>query len=223
MTLERAIVDIEKRGISRALPMAGERTRAERRDAAENRQQVLAAAAALFTERGVEAVSMDEIARVAGVGKGTLYRRYAHKGALCEALLDENTRRMQGVVLAGLRDRQRTALEQLADFLAHLFAHNEENAELLSAVSDAAFGSRRDAFYRSAPYQWQRLMVIGFLRRAVADGECCDLDIDYLTDALLAPLDIDLYLFQRRALGLDQARIVAGAQRLLIDGLRARG
>jgi hypothetical protein len=66
-------------------------------------------------------------------------------------------------------------------------------------------------------------MVIGFLRRAVADGECCDLDIEYLTDALLAPLDIDLYLFQRRALGLDQARIVAGAQRLLIDGLRARG
>ncbi|HEY8600099.1 MAG TPA: TetR/AcrR family transcriptional regulator [Thermomicrobiales bacterium] len=217
------MVNGEKVGIGRALPMAGERTRAERRDAAENRQQILAAAAELFAARGVEAVSMDEIARAAGVGKGTLYRRYAHKGALCQALLDENTRRMQGAVLDGLRDRQRGALDHLADFLAHLVAHNEENAELLSAVSDAAFGSRRDAFYRSAPYQWQRLMITGFLRRAVADGECRDLDIDYLTDALLAPLDIDLYLFQRRALGLEQARIVAGTQRLLIDGLRARG
>jgi len=221
--LERAMAKSEQSEVGRVLPMAGERTRAERRDAAENRQQVLAAAAQLFAERGVVAVSMDEIARAAGVGKGTLYRRYAHKGALCEALLDENTRRMQADVLAGLCDRQRTALGQLADFLAHLFAHNEENAELLSAVSDAAFGSRRDAFYRSAPYQWQRLMVIGFLRRAVADGECGELDIDYLTDTLLAPLDIDLYLFQRHALGLDRARIVAGAQRLLIDGLRARG
>jgi hypothetical protein len=56
------------------------RARAERRDAAENRQQVLAAASRLFAARGVAAVSMDEIAREACVGKGTLYRRYAHKG-----------------------------------------------------------------------------------------------------------------------------------------------
>jgi hypothetical protein len=122
----------------------------------------------------------------------------------------------------GCATGDRSALDQLSSLLARLFAHNEENAELLGAVSDAAFGARRDDFYRSAPYQWQRLMVSGFLRRAVADGECCDLDIDYLADTLLAPLDIDLYLFQRRALGIDQARIVAGAQRLLLDGLRSR-
>jgi AcrR family transcriptional regulator len=202
--------------------MVGERARAERRDAAENRQHVLAAAQRLFAARGVTAVSMDEIAREAGVGKGTLYRRYAHKGDLCQALLDDNTRRMQASVLDGLRDRGRSALQQLDSFLAHLFAHNEENAELLSAISDAAFGLRRENFYRSAPYQWQRLMVVGFLRRAVAEGECAKLDIEYLADTILAPLDIDLYLFQRRTLGISQERIVAGAQRLLRDGIRRR-
>lgn len=216
------MAELGRKGERRALPMAGERTRAERRDAAENRQHVLAAAQRLFAARGVAAVSMDEIARAAGVGKGTLYRRYAHKGDLCQALLDDNTRRMQATVLNGLRDRRRSAIDQLAAFLEQLFAHNEENAELLSAISDAALGLRREDFYRSAPYQWQRLMVLGFLRSAVAEGECADLDIEYLADTVLAPLDIHLYLIQRRALGISQERIVAGAQRLLIDGLRRR-
>ena len=210
------------RRAGRALPMAGENERPERRDAAENRQQILAAAARLFAARGVEAVSMDEIARAAGVGKGTLYRRYAHKGLLCQALLDGNTRRMQAAVLDGLRDGRRAALDHLADFLGHLVAHNEENAELLGAVHDAAFGLRRDALYRSAPYQWQRLMVLGFLRRAVAAGECPPLDTDVLADAILAPLAIDRYLYQRDALGLTPGRIVAGVRHLLLEGLRAR-
>jgi AcrR family transcriptional regulator len=206
----------------RSLPIAGEQARPERRDAAENRQQILAAAGALFATRGVADTSMDEIARAAGVGKGTLYRRYAHKGLLCEALLDSNTRRMQAGALDALRSGPQSALEQLSCFLGHLVAFNEANAELLGAVADAAFGTRRDAAYRSAPYQWQRLMVLGFLRRAVADGECAPLDADYLADAILAPLAIDLYLYQRRVLDLTPERIIAGLQRLLLDGLRVR-
>lgn len=202
----------------RALPMAGEGERPERRDAAENRQQILAAAGRLFAARGVAAVSMDEIAREAAVGKGTLYRRYAHKGLLCEALLDSNTRRMQGEALDELRAGG-SALDALDRFLDRLFAYTEENAELLSAVSDASFGQRRDAIYRSPPYQWQRLMVLGYLRRAVADGECPPHDADYLADAILAPLDIALYLYQRRALGLSQERISEGARRLVRHGI----
>lgn len=202
--------------------MAGGQPRLERRDAAENRQHILAAASRLFDAQGVEAVSMDEIARAAGVGKGTLYRRYAHKGLLCAALLDENTRRMQERTLAALRDDRRPILDQLGCFLGHLFAHNEENAALLGAMSDAAAGRRRSDLYRSAPYQWQRLMIIGLLRRASAAHECAPPDIAYLADAILAPLDIDLYLFQRHTLGMSRERIADGAIRLILDGLRSR-
>ncbi|HZG64870.1 MAG TPA: helix-turn-helix domain-containing protein, partial [Rubrobacteraceae bacterium] len=63
----------------------------ERRDAAESRRRVLDTARELFEERGVDSVSMHEIGRAAGVGQGTLYRRYEHKGALCSALLFEST------------------------------------------------------------------------------------------------------------------------------------
>jgi AcrR family transcriptional regulator len=199
----------------RALPLAGEAARPERRDAAEHRRQVLAAAARLFAGRGVAAVSMDEIAREAEVGKGTLYRRYAHKGELCQALLDENTRRLQAEVLERLRDTDAPAIDQLENLLASLAAHNDENAELLCAVHDAAFGDRRDIVYRSAAYEWRRMTALALLRRAVARGELPPLDADYYADALLAPLDITLYQFQRHVRGFSQARIVAGLVRLL--------
>jgi len=59
-----------------------------RRDAAENRDRVLAAAGRVFAEQGLEA-SVADIAREAGVGMGTLYRRFPTKDALIEALVQD--------------------------------------------------------------------------------------------------------------------------------------
>jgi AcrR family transcriptional regulator len=56
-----------------------------RRDAERNRQRILKAASEVFNERGIE-VSLDEIARHAGVGVGTVYRRFRSKEELVEAL-----------------------------------------------------------------------------------------------------------------------------------------
>ena len=56
-----------------------------RRDAERNRQRILQAAAEVFNERGLD-VSLDEIARYAGVGVGTVYRRFGTKEELVEAL-----------------------------------------------------------------------------------------------------------------------------------------
>lgn len=60
--------------------------KALRRDAAENRQRLLDAAATVFSARGLD-VGVDEIARVAGVGVGTLYRRFPTKDALISELV----------------------------------------------------------------------------------------------------------------------------------------
>jgi len=58
-----------------------------RADAERNRQRILAAAGELFAERGVD-VSIDDIAAAAGVGVGTVYRRFADRDALIEALFE---------------------------------------------------------------------------------------------------------------------------------------
>ncbi|MCW2778626.1 MAG: TetR family transcriptional regulator [Frankiales bacterium] len=63
-------------------------TRPLRRDAAANRERVLAAAAEVFHEQGLSA-GLDDVAKHAGVGVGTVYRRFPSRDALLEALLTE--------------------------------------------------------------------------------------------------------------------------------------
>jgi len=59
-----------------------------RSDAQKNRERLLMAAGQVFEEKGLEA-SVADVARVAGVGMGTLYRHFASKEALVEALVSE--------------------------------------------------------------------------------------------------------------------------------------
>jgi len=63
----------------------GSSERPLRRDAERNRQRILAAAAELFTERGLDA-TLDDVARAAGVGIGTVYRRFPDKETLVSEL-----------------------------------------------------------------------------------------------------------------------------------------
>lgn len=68
--------------------MSQSEARPLRRDAERNRHLIVGAARELFAERGLD-VSMDEIARRAGVGVGTVYRRFADKELLIDALFDD--------------------------------------------------------------------------------------------------------------------------------------
>ncbi|MCP3753516.1 TetR/AcrR family transcriptional regulator [Streptomyces sp. TBY4] len=73
----------------------------ERADAARNRSRILVVAAELFRELGVDNVSLDAIAARAGVGKGTLYRRFGSKSGLAVALLDAQESELQDRMLHG--------------------------------------------------------------------------------------------------------------------------
>src|SRR5262252_5911082 len=77
------------------------RARPERADAARNRQRILAAAEELFARRGADNVTMEDIAQAAGVGKGTLYRRYPDRASIAVALLNTHERALQERLLRG--------------------------------------------------------------------------------------------------------------------------
>ena len=72
-----------------------------RADAARNRALILAAAANLFAEHGVDGVSLDDVVAAAGVGKGTLFRAFGDKAGLAAALLDDVERELQRRILTG--------------------------------------------------------------------------------------------------------------------------
>ena len=190
--------------------------RGERRDAARNRRLILDTARMLFGERGVTCVTMEEIARASGVGKGTLYRRFPNKGFLCQALLDEPTRRLQQQTLEVLRESETSALEKIDALLDALVAFTAENLDLLYGGHEPLCGADRLERFSHPAYDWRRSTVLGLLRTAVREGDVDDgLDLEYLAAALLAPLDVDFYYYQYRIQGLSVQRISRGVRALV--------
>ena len=131
----------------------------ERADAARNRAAVLAAAARLFAEHGVAGVSMDQVAAAAGVGKGTVFRRFGDKAGLAAALLDARERELQEAILRGPPPLGPGAdpadrLAAFADaYLDYLLGH----LELVRMSETAAPGAR----YRIGAYRfWHRHVAI---------------------------------------------------------------
>ena len=72
-----------------------------RADAERNRRRIMVAARELFAARGLE-VTLNDIARHAGVGVGTVYRRFPDKEVLIEALFEERVAELEAIAIAGL-------------------------------------------------------------------------------------------------------------------------
>lgn len=207
-------------------PLAG-RVRHERRDAMEHRQKILQVAQNLFARHGVNAVSMHQIAKAAGVGQGTLYRRYAHKGDLCMDMLREQHERLQSDLSTLLHAKaDAPALERLDGVLSLSIAFLEEQGALLSPI---AFTEIREtmcvednhqhvAFHTF--YLWLHTMFAGLLTEAVERRELAMLDTSFTADALLATLNPMFYHMQRQERGRSSEQILQGIRRIYIDGVK---
>jgi AcrR family transcriptional regulator len=183
----------------------------ERADAARNRRRILAAAAALVDERGIEAVSMQDVARAACVGTGTLYRRFGDRAGLALALLDEHTRAFQDALIAGPPPLGpgAAAAERLHAFGAGYLELLERHAEILLAASPMG----REG---GAPQELMVTHLIILLRAAAPH-----VDAEFAARSLLASVSPGQYLHLRRRLGWSVERVRDGWGEL-VDGLLCR-
>ena len=181
-----------------ALPIAG--AVGERRDALRNRERVLAAAQRLLSESGVEAVEIRDVAQAAGVGVGTVYRRFGDKGGLVAALLNERERVFQDRLLSGPAPLGpgASSRERLVAFLHALADLVDENLPLLRALQGSKTGAR---FHVGAYRAWRLHATILLLDAAP------NLDAAWFAELLLAPLAADLYYHQRYELGVSHERL----------------
>ncbi|MGH2833477.1 MAG: TetR/AcrR family transcriptional regulator [Solirubrobacteraceae bacterium] len=173
----------------------------ERVDAARNRERILCAARRLFDARGVSCVSMDDVAAAAGVGKGTLFRRFGSRAALAHAVLDESERAQQEAVIRGAPPLGpgAPARERLIAFGHARLDLLEKHIDLLVAAED------RGARFNFAPYGMHRLHISLLLREA--DPEC---DSELLAETLLAYFGADLFVHLKEVRGMSLERIKAG-------------
>jgi AcrR family transcriptional regulator len=181
-----------------------------RRDAARNRERILEAAGEVFATRGLE-VTLDDIAHHAGVGVGTVYRRFRDKEQLIDALFDD---RMDAIVTAA--ENALAAGDPwlgLEGFFVDIFELQAADRGLRELAFAGQHGRERVARVRA------RLepLVEELVARGQASGDvradlCAD-DIPILQKMLAAVIDIaggvspDLW---RRYLG------------IVLDGLRTR-
>ena len=178
-----------------ALPLLGEAP-PERADAARNRAKILAAARQLFAERGVAHVSMEEVAEAAGVGKGTLFRRFGDRAGLARALLDESEREVQDAVLRGPPPLGPGAppSERLRAFFNALLGLLEEHGELLLASESGRPTARFHTPVYAAWHQHTALLI----------GEARpDADVSLLAHLVLSTINAGLFDHLRRESGVD--------------------
>jgi AcrR family transcriptional regulator len=118
--------------------------RRERADAARNRLRVLAAAEELFAEQGVAGTTMDEVAARAGVGKGTVYRRFGDQAGLAAALLSERGRELQDRIISGPPPLGPGAAhgERLGAFAAAYLTFQATHLDLVLLSESGPAGSR---------------------------------------------------------------------------------
>ena len=139
-------------------------TRPLRRDAERNRQRILKAASEVFTEQGLD-VSLDEVARHAGVGVGTVYRRFRTKEELVEALF---VNRIEEVAaLAEEATRAADPWSGLACFMEQAATILAEDTGLRQMLMFATYGGDRVRYarQRNAP------LVTKLVERAQAAGQ----------------------------------------------------
>jgi AcrR family transcriptional regulator len=190
------------------LPVVG--VGSERADAARNRDRILCAAARLFESADdPNAVTMDAVAAAAGVGKGTVFRRFGDRAGLMRSLLDEHEADFQEGVIRGEPPLGpgACATERLAAFGRARFDLLERHGLMIAA---AEASERGDARFDFPVYVFYRSHIAMLVREA--DPAC---DADYVTEALLAPLAATQYVYLRRARGMSQERIGAGYELLV--------
>jgi polyketide synthase 12 len=162
--------------------------RAERADAARNRLLLLAAARTIITRQGVDKLTMDGLAEHAGLGKGTVFRRFGTRAGIFQALLDDDEREFQQHVLSGP-----PPLGPGAPGLDRLVAYGRARIDFLIGhreIARAALDSRE-----RVPAGSQTPMSRAHIRFLLGEIRLDSADLDVLATQLTGALDGPLLLY----------------------------
>ncbi len=175
---------------------------AERADAARNRLHLLATAREMLAEQGADQLTMDGLAERAGLGKGTVFRRFGTRAGIFQALLDDAERTFQEQVLSGPPPLGPGAapLDRLIAYGQARIGFLTENREIARATLD---GSQPvPAGSRTPLSQLHIRVLLGQMELGAAD-------LDILAVQLTGALDGPLLLYLSAA-DLTEAAIQMG-------------
>jgi AcrR family transcriptional regulator len=171
---------------------------AERADAARNREAILAAAQRLIGEHGLDHVCMDDVAAAAGVGKGTVFRRFGDRAGLVLAVVSNVRRIWLERAERTLADENLSAAERVVAFADGLLNHILDTLPLMRAYEQVS-----EQFRCGDDVEPARRQLIASIAEARPDE-----DAEFLAESLLVVLRAQHvhYLLRQRGLSVDRVR-----------------
>lgn len=153
--------------------MSGQAPSTTRRDAVRNRERLLAAARQVFSERGHD-VALEEVARVAGVSRTTLYRNFSTREELAATVFEDNVERIENRA-EEVRD-DADGLARLFDFVLDVGLANRGLTQVLAGADVRWFADLRERIAASFEPLLERGIASGVVRP--------DVDVDDLMVAV---------------------------------------
>ena len=172
----------------------------ERSDAARNRARLLEAAERLIERHGIDAVTMGAVAAEAGVGKGTVFRRFESREGLMGALLDKSETEWQAAVMSGP-----PPLGPGAEPWDRLMAFGRSRLETTLKHADLIRNAGKAGTRSYAAYSFAAMHVRYLLAQLGVTG-----DLPLLATALMAPMELPILDQQVRIEGLLLDRVFRG-------------
>jgi AcrR family transcriptional regulator len=192
------------------LPIAG--VHRERADAAANRVRILEAARRVLAERGAAGTSIDAVAIEAGVGKGTVFRRFGDRSGLFQALADEHLRAFQDAFMFGPPPLGpgAPAEQRLIAFLDGLLDLQDAHLELILALERERWKAPIGGY-----------VVLSLHVESLVREISPELDAAVTAQLLLNAVNVNIVRFLRQEAGVELAAIKASL-RPLVAGLAGR-
>jgi len=161
----------------------------ERSDVARNRQAILHAATLLYEQADVTAITMDDVAAAAGVGKGTVFRRFGDRAGLLRAVFDEQIATLIETIETGPPPLGPATPppERVAALLVAIIEFKIDNRRLTRALEDIEQRPSSPRFYETANYQWTHKLLRSLLAEQASTHAS-----GYHAHALLSLTRIDL-------------------------------
>lgn len=178
----------------------GEGERGLRADARRNRARILEAAWRLLAVKDPAELSMEEVARDADIGKGTLYRHYPTKESLMEAVIRDGSARL----LTQMRDTvppeadAPTKLRSIVGLMYDLYDAYQINFDLLASTWRCA-RETGDTYEHPIVLTIDRVAAI--VEQGVREGVFRPIDANYAAAAIFSIISPIAYIKQRKRLG----------------------
>lgn len=213
----------------KSAPKKGERRIPKfRRRAAARPDEVLDAALDLFIEKGYSATRVEDIAKRAGISKGSVYLYFPSKEALLEGLVKRAILPVARGVISVAESFEGDPREAISMFM-HRLARQSDNPKLFAIpkiiLREAVIMPEIAEMYRTAVLNQAIPVLEALIRKGIAGGYFRNVDPEMTVRSIIGPLMAHLVLSEIFGVtpegGLDLERLVENHLTILFDGLSA--